>query len=108
MRNAAEDALRAIREDLKEDIVEGFRVEFNLSDTDIEKLIRLFRSGRKLIIENYPHLSYPIYIYYLKRYMLFARQQDAQHLDKSYVPDFEYLHYLNFCDIFVANETSHT
>ena len=98
LRGAAEVALKIIEEASSEDIIDGFKVEFNLSNTDVEKLIRLLRSGKRLTIENYPHLSYPIYIHYLKRYMLFARQQDAQHLDQSYVPDFEYLHYLNFCD----------
>ena len=106
LRGAAEVALKIIEEASNEDIIDGFKVEFNLSNTDVERLIRFLRSGKRLTIENYPHLSYPIYIHYLKRYMLFARQQDARHLDQSYVPDFEYLHYLNFCDRFIVNETS--
>jgi uncharacterized protein with HEPN domain len=106
LQNAAEEALKVIGEASKEEIISGFRVEFNLSNTDVEKLINHLQNDRKLTIENYPHLSYPIYIHYLKRFMLFARQQDARHLDQSYVPDFEYLHYLNFCDKFIANETS--
>lgn len=106
LHNAAEEALKVIEEESNEEIVSGFGVEFNLSDADVKKLINQLQNDRKLTIENYPHLSYPIYIYYLKRFMLFARQQDAGHLDQSYVPDFEYLHYLNFCDKFIANERS--
>ena len=62
--------------------------------------------SKPLTIENYPHLAYPIYIYFLFNYMLYARQIKAEHLDRSYLRDFRYLHYLNFCDMFVANEKS--
>lgn len=106
LQNAAEEALKVIEETSKQEIISEFRVEFNLSEADIEKLINQLQSKKKLTIENYRHLSYPIYIHYLKRFMLFARQQNAGHLDQSYVPDFEYLHYLNFCDKFIVNETS--
>ena len=62
--------------------------------------------SKPLTIENYPHLAYPIYIYFLFNYMLYARQIKAEHLDRSYLSDFRYLHYLNFCDMFIADETS--
>lgn len=62
--------------------------------------------SKPLTIENYPHLAYPIYIYFLFNYMLYARQIKAEHLDRSYLSDFRYLHYLNFCDMFIADEIS--
>ena len=60
----------------------------------------------QLTVENYPRMAYPIYIYYLFNFMIHARQINAEHLDNSYWRDFRYLHYLNFCDIFIANEKS--
>lgn len=62
--------------------------------------------SKPLTIENYPHLAYPIYIYFLFNYMLYARQIKTEHLDRSFLSDFRYLHYLNFCDMFIADETS--
>ena len=104
--NVAEHALMEIRAESKHKIIEGFRVHFGLNDKGTQKLHDQIRDNKNLTIENYPHLSYPIYVYYLIRYMLYGRQQNADHLDKSYVSDFQYLHYLNFCDRFIANEIS--
>ncbi len=104
--NAAGHALREIKDESKDEILEYFKSHFFLTAVDIKGLSRKLRQNRNLTIENYPSLSYPIYIYFLIRYMLCARQQDAQHLDNSYFIDFKYLHYLNFCDRFIANETS--
>ena len=104
--NVAQHALAEIKVESKYEIVEGFRVHFGLNDKDTEKLHDQIRDDKDLTIENYPHLSYPIYIYYLIRYMLYGRQQKAAHLDSSFYPDFQYLKYLNFCDRFIANETS--
>ena len=106
MSNVAQHALAEIKVESKYEIVEGFRVHFGLNDKDTEKLHDQIRDNEDLMIENYPHLSYPIYIYYLIRYMLYGRQQNANHLDSSFYPDFQYLNYLNFCDKFIANERS--
>ena len=78
----------------------------NLTDVSANRLRHELTDGKRLTMENYPHLAYPIYIYYLFNFMIYARQVNAEHLDKSYFKDFRYLHYLNFCDKFIANETS--
>ena len=70
------------------------------------KLRSQIQDGKSLTVENYPHLAYPIYIYYLALFTVCSVQHDTKHLDKSYVRDIRYLHYLNFCDIFVADESS--
>ena len=77
-----------------------------LTDKETRMLHSQVQDGKILTIENYPHLAYPIYIYYLFRYIVHGRQFNTIHLDRSYVRDFRYLHYLNFCDIFVTNEKS--
>ncbi len=77
-----------------------------LTDKESEILNSHIQDSKKLTIENYSHLGYPIYIYYLFRYMVHARQFNTKHLDQSYVRDFRYFHYLNFCDRFITNESS--
>ena len=104
--NAARHALSGIKQESKAEIIGNFKVDFGLNDRDTKILIKQIPDNKKLTVENYPLLSYPIYIHYLIRYMLCSRQQNADHLDSSYYPDFQYLHYLNFCDMFVANEKS--
>ena len=51
-------------------------------------------------------LSQIYHHYYLFRYIVHGRQLNTMHLDQSYVRDFKYLHYLNFCDMFITNEKS--
>ena len=104
--NAAGHALRRINEQSNEKIIEDFKVDFGLNDGGTRRLHNQIRDNVELTIENYPCLSYPIYVYYLIRYMLCGRQQNAAHLDISFYSDFQYLRYLNFCDRFIANETS--
>ena len=104
--NAANHALTDTKNISKEEIIEGFKVDFGLNFWDTKKLYKQINDSENLTIENYPHLSYPIYIFYLIRYMLCAVQQNADHLDASYFPDFLYLHYLNFCDKFIVKEKS--
>ena len=104
--NAAQRALRKIKEGSKAEIIYGFKTCLLLDDKDTEALINQVRENMEVTIENYPRLSYPIYIYYLTCYMLLGVQQNADHLDSSYYSDFQYLNYLNFCDRFIANETS--
>lgn len=104
--NVSQHALMEIEAESKHEIVEGFRVHFGLNDKETKKLHDQIRGNKNLTVENYPHLSYPIYIYYLIRYMLYGRQQKAKHLDSSFYPDFQYFKYLNFCDKFIANEKS--
>ena len=73
-----------------------------------ENLYGRIGGGRTLTVENYPDLAYPIYIYYLVFFMICARQHTTKHLDKSYVRDFRYLHYLNFCDLFINKRKIYT
>ena len=88
------------------DVIVGFNRIFSLTDRESRRLRDQIQDGKILTIENYPDLAYPIYIYYLVFFMLYARQHDTQHLDQSYVRDFRYFHYLNFCDRFIGDETS--
>ena len=76
------------------------------TDKDTRTLLNQVQDGERLTPKNYPDLAYPIYIYYLMLYMIYARQHNTQHVDQSYVRDFRYLHYLNFCDLFITNEKS--
>lgn len=77
-----------------------------LTPREKRKLRSRIQDGKLLTVENYPDLAYPIYIYYLALFTVCSVQHDTKHLDKSYVRDIRYLHYLNFCDIFVADESS--
>ena len=104
--NAAGHALREIKEESKQEIIEKFKVHFGLNDEDTALLHDQIRDNRELTMENYPDLSYPIYVHYLIHYMLCGRQQNADHLDSSFYSDFQYLRYLNFCEKFIADETS--
>ena len=103
---AAEHTLQEIgNESIAENIVMLEKV-LHLTEISANRLRRELTDGKRLTVENYPKLAYPIYIYYLFKYVPYARQTNAKHLDRSYLRDFRYLHYLNFCDIFVANEKS--
>ena len=86
--------------------IDRLKTFLDLTDRDIRMLLNQIQDRRRLTPENYPDLAYPIYIYYLRHYIIYARQYDTQHLDQSYVRDFRYLHYLNFCDLFITNESS--
>lgn len=77
-----------------------------LTDKGTRILYSQIQDGKTLTVENYPNLAYPIYIYYLFRYIVHGSQYNTEHLDQSYVRDFRYLHYLNFCDLFITNEKS--
>lgn len=97
---------RDIENESKDEIIANFKDHFYLNGEDIKCLRKQISHNKKLTIKNYPHLSYAIYNYFLIHYMCSGRQQNADHLDKSFFLDFQYLHYLNFCDRFIANETS--
>ena len=103
---AAREALQGMRKLSVNDVIVGFNRIFSLTDRESRRLRDQIQDGKILTIENYPDLAYPIYIYYLVFFMLYARQHDTQHLDQSYVRDFRYFHYLNFCDRFIGDETS--
>ena len=103
---AASEALLEIEYKSKEQNVELINAFLYLTDKDTKILSDKIQNDRKLTVENYPDLSYPIYIYYLSIYTICARQHNTQHLDQSYIRDFRYFHYLNFCDRFITNETS--
>ena len=103
---AARKALEDIEVKPLDKIIGEFKTFFFLKNRDPEKLKNLTQSGRGLTVENYPYLSYPIYLYYLIFFITGARQYNTEHLDKSYARDIRYLHYLNFCDLFITNETS--
>lgn len=77
-----------------------------LIDREIRILQSQIQDGKTLTVENYSDLAYPLYIFCLFRYIVHGRQFNTEHLDQSYVQDFRYLHYLNFCDMFITNETS--
>lgn len=108
-----QDPEYAAREALQE--IENYSIEQNtelmetflyLTDKDSKILRDQIQNNRNLTVENYPDLSYPIFIYYLSIYTICARQHNTQHLDQSYIRDFRYFHYLNFCDRFITNEIS--
>ena len=103
---ASREAQREIESKSVDENIEAFQAFFYLTGTDIGELRSQIQDEGRLTVENYPDLAYPIYVYYLAFFMICARQHNTQHLDQSYVRDFRYLHYLNFCDIFVANEKS--
>ena len=103
---ASREALREMEGKSIEDNIESFTIFFYLTGRDIEELRSQIQDGRRLTTKNYPDLAYPIYVYYLVFFMLCARQHNTQHLDQSYARDFRYLHYLNFCDEFITNESS--
>ena len=102
----AKEALREIENESISQNVTGFKRFFSLTDKDTRILINRLQEKKRLTVEDYPDLAYPIYIYYLTQYIIYARQHDTQHLDQSYARDFRYLHYLNFCDRFITNERS--
>ena len=104
--HAAEKTLRDIEDETMAENIVMLEKILHLTDISANILRRDLTDRKRLTVENYPHLAYPIYIYYLFKYVPYARQINAEHLDKSYLRDFRYLHYLNFCDIFVANERS--
>ena len=104
---ASRGAQREIESRSVNEHIEAFRkFLFLTTDGDVRKLYAQIEDRRTLRIENYPDLAYPIYIYYLVVFMICARQHNTKHLDQSYVRDFRYLHYLNFCHLFITNEKS--
>jgi len=105
---AARDALREIENKSADENIELLKTFLFLKDTDTKKLRDRIQDGNRsrLTVENYPDLAYPIYVYYLSFYMICARQHNTKHLDPSYVRDFRYLHYLNFCDRFITKAKS--
>ena len=102
----AKETQREIENESTDESITGFKNFFTLTAKDTKILTNQLQDKKKLTVENYPNLAYPIYVYYLTRFIVYARQHDTQHLDQSYVRDFRYLHYLNFCDLFVTNEKS--
>ena len=104
--HAAEKTLRDIENETMAENIVRLKNILHLTDVSVNILRRDLTDRKRLTVENYPHLAYPIYIYYLFNYVPYARQINAEHLDRSYLRDFRYLHYLNFCDIFVVNERS--
>ena len=104
----AKEALEDIGNRSTNEIIKSLSIILYLGSKDAEKLFDQIQrqNGRRFTVENYPKLSYPIYIYYLMYYIIYARQHNTEHLDQSYVRDFRYLYYLNFCDRFITNETS--
>ncbi len=83
-----------------------FEKVLDLTGKNVNALRSEIIGSERLTMENYPHLAYPIYIYYLFNFITYTRQINAEHLDRSYWRDFRYLHYLNFCDMFITNEKS--
>ena len=102
----AKRTLREIENKTIEQHIEMFEAVLSLAGKYANVLRSETIENKQLTVENYPRMAYPIYIYYLFNFMIHARQINAEHLDRSYWRDFRYLHYLNFCDIFIANEKS--
>ena len=104
----ARETLTEMENETVDQYVEGLKVFLYLNEKDTQILLDRIEEGdrRRLTVENFPNLAYPIYVYYLMHYIIYARQHNTEHLDQSYVCDFKYLHYLNFCDRFITNETS--
>ena len=103
---AARKALEDIQVKPLDKIIGEFRTFFFLKNRDPEKLRNLIQDESGLTVENYPHLAYPIYLYYLICFITGARQYNTEHFDQSYARDIRYLHHLNFCDLFITNEAS--
>ena len=104
--SCAEKTLREVESKTMEQHIEMFEKVLGLTGKNANALRSEVMDSKRLTMANYPHLTYPIYIYYLFNFITYARQINAEHLDKSYWRDFRYLHYLNFCDMFIANEKS--
>lgn len=104
--NVCGHVLREITNEPKDEFIVNIKDHFGLDNEDINSLRYQIKNKQKITIENYQRLSYPIYSYFLIRYMLYGRHQNTEHLDDSFFSDFQYLHYLNFCDRFIADETS--
>ena len=102
----AEKTLREIESKTMGQHIEIFEKVLDLTGKNANALRSEIIGSERLTMENYPHLAYPIYIYYLFNFITYARQINAEHLDRSYWRDFRYLHYLNFCDMFTTNEKS--
>lgn len=102
----AKRTLREIENKTMEQHIEMFEAVLSLAGKYANVLRSETIENKQLTVEKYPRMAYPIYIYYLFNFMIHARQINAEHLDKSYLRDFRYLHYLNFCDMFIANEKS--
>ena len=102
----AERTLREIESKTMGQQIEMFEKVLDITGKNANALCSEIIGSKRLTMENYPHLAYPIYIYYLFNFVTYARQINAEHLDRSYWRDFRYLHYLNFCDMFIANEKS--
>ena len=98
--------LKATEEEPISDNVNRLARLLFLIDKEIRILQSQIQDGKTLTVENYPDLAYPLYIFCLFRYITNGRQFNTDHLDQSYVRDFRYLHYLNFCDMFITNEKS--
>ena len=103
---AAEKTLQEMENEPIDESIVMLEAVLNLTNVPANRLRRELTDRKRLTVEKYPHLAYPIYIYYLFKFITYARQINAEHLDNSYWRDFRYLHYLNFCDMFIANEKS--
>ena len=103
---AAKEAQREMEGKLIDENIGPFGAFCFLTLREESKLRYQIEDGQVLTVDNYPDLAYPIYIYYLALFTICSVQHNTEHLDKSYVRDIRYLHYLNFCDIFVADEPS--
>ena len=103
---AAEKTLQEIENETMDENITMLEKILHLTNISTNRLRRELTDRKRLTVENYPHLAYPIYIYYLFKFTTYARQINAEHLDNSYWSDFRYLHYLNFCDLFITNEKS--
>ncbi len=102
----AKEALKEIENGSVGQIIEYFTGFLHLTPRDVKKLRDRIIEEKRFTSKNYPDLAYPMYICYLEYFILCATIHNTKHLDQSAARDFEYLEYLNFCDRFIANESS--
>lgn len=69
--------------------IEKIKVFLDLTDEDENILLNQIQVRTRLTPDKYPNLVYPIYIYFLMLYIIYARQYSTKHLDQSYIRDLE-------------------
>ena len=99
--------LKAIEEEPISDNINRLSRLLFLIDKEIEVLWSQIQEGKALTVENYPNLAYPLYIFCL--FVILSMVDNSIRIIWISLMSviFRYLHYLNFCDIFVTNENLH-
>ena len=77
---AAEKTLQEIENETMDENIAMLEKILHLTDISTNSLRRELTGRKRLTVENYPHLAYPIYIYYLFKFITYARQINAEPL----------------------------